>query len=179
MSAPDAPPAHPPAPPASADAGGWSGRFSEPVTERVKRFTASVDFDQRLAEVDIAGSLAHARMLAATGIIPAEDLARIEQGMAQIRAEIARREFVWSRDLEDVHLNIERRLTDLVGDAGKRLHTGRSRNDQVATDMRLWLRGAIDALIAQITALRRALLDLAQMHAATCRSRSPSRSATT
>ena len=157
-----------PVPAAATDAGGgWSGRFSEPVTERVKRFTASVEFDQRLAAVDIAGSLAHARMLAATGIIPAEDLARIEQGMAQISAEIARGEFAWSRDLEDVHLNIERRLTDLVGDAGKRLHTGRSRNDQVATDMRLWLRGAIDALTAQLTALRRALLDLAEQHAAT------------
>jgi len=157
-----------PVPAAATDAGGgWSGRFSEPVTERVKRFTASVDFDQRLAAVDIAGSLAHARMLAATGIIPAGDLARIEQGLARISAEIARGEFVWSRDLEDVHLNIERRLTDLVGDAGKRLHTGRSRNDQVATDLRLWLRGAIDALATQLTALRRALLDLAEQHAAT------------
>jgi argininosuccinate lyase len=170
MSAHGSPPPPSPtaAPAATSDAaGGWSGRFSEPVTERVKRFTASVDFDQRLAAVDIAGSLAHARMLAATGIIPADDLARIEHGMAQISAEIARGEFVWSRDLEDVHLNIERRLTDLVGDAGKRLHTGRSRNDQVATDMRLWLRGAIDALAAQLNALRRALLDLADLHAAT------------
>ncbi len=154
--------------PAASDiAGGWSGRFSEPVSELVKRYTASVAFDRRLAEVDIAGSLAHARMLAATAIISAGDLADIERGMALIRAEIARGEFVWSRDLEDVHLNIERRLTDLVGDAGKRLHTGRSRNDQVATDMRLWLRGAIDALAVQLIALRRALLDVAEQHDAT------------
>ena len=150
-----------------ADAGGWSGRFSEPVSALVKRFTASVGFDQRLADVDIKGSIAHARMLAAMNIISAADLADIERGMAQIRAEIARGEFSWSSDLEDVHLNIERRLTDIVGDAGKRLHTGRSRNDQVATDMRLWLRGAIDALSTQLTAMRRAILDLAERHAET------------
>ena len=150
-------------PPSAADAaGGWSERFSEPVTDRVKRFTASVDFDQRLADVDITASLAHARMLESAAIISAKDLADIERGMAQIRAEIGRGEFAWSRDLEDVHLNIERRLTELVGDAGKRLHTGRSRNDQVATDMRLWLRGAIDALATQLVLLRRALLDLAE-----------------
>ncbi|MEO8347158.1 MAG: argininosuccinate lyase [Betaproteobacteria bacterium] len=153
--------------PTSGDAGGWSGRFSEPVSELVKRFTASVGFDQRLAEVDIAGSLAHARMLAATGIISATDLDDIERGLAQIGTEIARGEFAWSRDLEDVHLNIERRLTDLVGDAGKRLHTGRSRNDQIATDIRLWLRGAIDDLSTQLVAMRRALLELAEPHAAT------------
>jgi argininosuccinate lyase len=152
---------------AAPDPGGWSGRFSEPVTELVKRFTASVGFDQRLADADIAGSLAHARMLAATGIISAADFADIERGLATIRAEIAAGQFAWSRDLEDVHLNIERRLTTLVGDAGKRLHTGRSRNDQVATDLRLWLRGAIDVLAAQIVELRRALLDLALEHAAT------------
>ncbi len=162
-----APPPSVPPPAAADDAGGWSGRFSEPVSELVKRFTASVEFDRRLAAVDIAGSLAHARMLAANGIVPARDLADIERGMAQIRAEIARGEFAWSRDFEDVHLNIERRLTDLVGDAGKRLHTGRSRNDQVATDLRLWLRDAIDALAAQLVSLRRALLDLAERHAAT------------
>jgi argininosuccinate lyase len=147
--------------------GGWSGRFSEPVTDLVKRFTASVRFDQRLADADIAGSLAHARMLATTGIITPADLADIERGLAAIRAEIASGKFTWSQDLEDVHLNIERRLTELVGDAGKRLHTGRSRNDQVATDLRLWLRGAIDALAAQIVALRRALLDVAETHADT------------
>ena len=147
--------------------GGWSGRFSEPVDERVKRFTASVGFDHRLAAVDIASSRAHARMLAAAGILAAVDLEAIERGLATIEGEIARGEFVWSLDLEDVHLNIEKRLTALVGDAGKRLHTARSRNDQVATDLRLWLRGAIDALAADLVALRGALLDLAATHAET------------
>ena len=158
-----------PKPPADAapPPGGWSGRFAEPVAERVKRYTASVTFDRRLAEADIAGSLAHARMLAATGVLTAQDLADIERGMAAIRAEIAAGTFAWSVDLEDVHLNIERRLTALVGDAGKRLHTGRSRNDQVATDVRLWLRGEIDALAGQLIALRRALIDLAEAHADT------------
>jgi argininosuccinate lyase len=152
---------------ATGSAGGWSGRFSEPVTDRVKRFTSSVDFDQRMAEADIAGSLAHARMLAACGILGPQDLADIERGMAAIRNEIASGAFAWSRDLEDVHLNIEKRLTALVGDAGKRLHTGRSRNDQVATDVRLWLRGAIDEIVGALTALRQALLDLAEAHADT------------
>ena len=146
---------------------GWSGRFSEPVAELVKQYTASVDFDQRLAEADIAGSLAHARMLAAIGVLTAADLAAIERGLAAIRGEIERSEFVWSRDFEDVHLNIEKRLIALIGDAGKRLHTGRSRNDQVATDMRLYIRSAIDDLATHIAALRRALLDLAEAHAAT------------
>jgi argininosuccinate lyase len=146
---------------------GRSGRFSEPVAELVKQYTASVDFDQRLAEADIAGSLAHARMLAAIGVLTAADLAAIERGLAAIRGEIERSEFVWSRDFEDVHLNIEKRLIALIGDAGKRLHTGRSRNDQVATDMRLYVRSAIDDLATRIAALRRALLDLAEAHAAT------------
>jgi argininosuccinate lyase len=153
--------------PSDAPAGGWSGRFSEPVTELVKRYTASVGFDQRLAEVDIAGSLAHARMLEAVGVLSAADLAAIEHGMQTIRGEIERGELIWSRDLEDVHLNIEKRLTALVGDAGKRLHTGRSRNDQIATDIRLWLRGAIDALLGELGGLRRALLSLADAHADT------------
>jgi argininosuccinate lyase len=154
-------------PPHEPAAGGWSGRFGEPVSERVKRYTASVDFDRRLAAVDIAGSLAHARMLAAVGVLSAADLAAIEHGMETIRGEIDRGEFAWSRDLEDVHFNIEHRLTALVGDAGKRLHTARSRNDQIATDIRLWLRDAIDALRGDLAALRRALLDLAECHAAT------------
>jgi argininosuccinate lyase len=154
-------------PTAAKAAGGWSGRFSEPVADLVKRYTASVDFDQRLAEADITGSLAHARMLAAAGVITSADLSDIERGMAAIRGEIARGEFAWSRDLEDVHLNIEARLTALVGDAGKRLHTGRSRNDQIATDIRLWLRGAIDTLSTRLAGLRRALLDLAEQHADT------------
>ncbi|MBK9702231.1 MAG: argininosuccinate lyase [Betaproteobacteria bacterium] len=156
-----------PAPAPAAAPGGWSGRFGEPVSERVKRYTASVAFDRRLAAVDIAGSLAHARMLAAVGVLGADDLAAIERGLATIRGEIERGEFAWSRDLEDVHFNVERRLTALVGDAGKRLHTARSRNDQVATDLRLWLRESIDGLLGLVTALRVALLDLAERHAAT------------
>jgi argininosuccinate lyase len=147
--------------------GGWSGRFSEPVSDLVKRYTASVAFDQRLADADIDGSLAHARMLAAVGVLTAQDLADIERGMAAIRKEIRDGGFAWSLDHEDVHLNIERRLTALIGDAGKRLHTGRSRNDQIATDVRLWLRGAIDGLQAQLTAMRRAFIDLAEQHADT------------
>ncbi|MBI1398150.1 MAG: argininosuccinate lyase [Betaproteobacteria bacterium] len=143
----------------------WSGRFSEPVDERVKRFTASVFFDKRLAVFDIEGSLAHAAMLAAVGVLGESDLADIRRGMEQIRAEVENGTFEWSVDLEDVHLNIERRLTELVGDAGKRLHTGRSRNDQVATDIRLFLRDAIDRIVALLGDLRRALVDLADAHA--------------
>ena len=142
----------------------WSGRFEEPVSELVQRYTASVNFDQRLAEYDIQGSLAHARMLAAGSIIGAEDLVAIESGLGQILNEIRRGEFVWKLELEDVHLNIEKRLTALIGDAGKRLHTARSRNDQVATDVRLYLRAAIDSIIDLIHALQRALLDLAEAH---------------
>ena len=145
----------------------WSGRFSEPVSDLVKRYTASVDFDRRMAPQDIRGSLAHARMLARQGIIGSDDLAAIERGMAQIAGEIERGEFSWNLDDEDVHLNIEKRLTTLVGDAGKRLHTGRSRNDQVATDIRLWLRDAIDQILALIADFQRAVLDLAEQHADT------------
>ena len=145
----------------------WSGRFSEPVAELVKRYTASVSFDRRLALHDIRGSLAHARMLAKQGIIGADDLAVIERGMAAVRGEIESGAFPWSLDDEDVHLNIEKRLTALVGDAGKRLHTGRSRNDQVATDIRLWLREEIDGLDGLLRAYQSALLDLAETHAAT------------
>jgi argininosuccinate lyase len=143
----------------------WSALFSEPMSELVKRYTASVGFDQRLWKADIAGSLAHAEMLAAQGILSAEDHAAIERGMAQIRAEIESGAFEWKLDLEDVHLNIEARLTQLVGDAGKRLHTGRSRNDQVATDVRLWLRGEIDALAMLLIELQRALVDVAERNA--------------
>jgi argininosuccinate lyase len=142
----------------------WSGRFNEPVDELVKRFTASVGFDQRLAIFDIQGSLAHAQMLAACNIISAQDLNDILRGMKQIENEILAGEFVWLVDLEDVHLNIEKRLTSLVGDAGKRLHTGRSRNDQVATDVRLYLRHAIDELALLIRSLQTALIDLAAQH---------------
>ena len=145
----------------------WSARFSEPVSDLVKRYTASVSFDYRLATFDIQGSLAHAEMLCAQGIISRTDLTEIERGMAQIRGEIEAGTFEWLLDLEDVHLNIEKRLTELVGDAGKRLHTGRSRNDQVATDIRLYLRDACDQISGQLKALRLALLSLAEQHAAT------------
>ena len=145
----------------------WSGRFSEPVSDLVKRYTASIDFDQRLWRQDIRGSLAHARMLARQQIISADDLVRIESGMATITAEIEAGDFSWSLDDEDVHLNIEKRLTALVGDSGKRLHTGRSRNDQVATDIRLWLRDTLDELIDLTKSLQSALIDLAEQHAET------------
>ncbi len=145
---------------------GWSGRFSEPVDALVQRFTASVSFDQRLAMHDIAGSLAHARMLAACGIIGRRDLAAIEGGLAKVRSEIRAGKFAWSIEDEDVHSSIERRLTELAGSAGKRLHTARSRNDQVATDVRLWLRDEIDAIAKKLTALESALLAQAARHAA-------------
>lgn len=145
----------------------WSARFSEPVSDLVKRYTASVNFDKRLAEFDIQGSLAHADMLASIGIITDDDKAAIQNGMAQILEEIEAGQFVWSIDLEDVHLNIEKRLVELIGDAGKRLHTGRSRNDQVATDIRLWLRSEIDVSIDLLRQLRGKLAGLALEHAAT------------
>ncbi|WP_306545683.1 argininosuccinate lyase [Malikia spinosa] len=142
----------------------WSALFSEPMSELVKRYTASVFFDQRLWLADITGSLAHAEMLAAQGIIGADDFASIERGMAQIRSEIESGAFEWKLDLEDVHLNIEARLTQLVGDAGKRLHTGRSRNDQVATDVRLWLRDEIDLIGGLLNELQQALVEIAQQN---------------
>ena len=142
----------------------WSGRFSEPVSELVQRYTASVHFDQRLAEYDIRGSIAHAEMLSATGIISKKDLIAIKQGLEQIRNEIYNGEFIWLSELEDVHLNIEMRLTSLIGDAGKKMHTARSRNDQIATDIRLYLRFSIDGIIAHIKIMQKALLDLAEKH---------------
>jgi argininosuccinate lyase len=142
----------------------WSALFSEPMSELVKRYTASVNFDKRLWRADIDGSLAHATMLAAQGIIGAQDLADIQRGMAQIREDIEAGRFEWKLELEDVHLNIEARLTQLVGDAGKRLHTGRSRNDQVATDVRLWLRSEIDTLAVLLADMQRALVDVAERH---------------
>ena len=142
----------------------WSALFSEPMSELVKRYTASVGFDQRLWRADIDGSLAHAEMLAAQQIIGADDLAAIQRGMAQIVADIEGGRFEWKLELEDVHLNIEARLTALVGDAGKRLHTGRSRNDQVATDVRLWLRGEIDQLGLLLADMQRALVAMAALH---------------
>jgi argininosuccinate lyase len=145
----------------------WSALFSEPMSELVQRYTASVPFDQRLAAADIAGSLAHAEMLAAQGVISQQDAADIERGLAQIKADIDAGRFEWKLELEDVHLNIEARLTALVGDAGKRLHTGRSRNDQVATDVRLWLRGEIDALAPLLAQMQRSLLSVAEHHTET------------
>ena len=144
----------------------WSGRFSQPVDALVKRFTASVSVDQRLAMHDIAGSLAHARMLAACGVIRRADLTAIERGLAKVRAEIRGGKFEWSAENEDVHSSIERRLVELAGEAGKRLHTARSRNDQVATDVRLWLREEIDAIRMRMVSLVDALLSQAQRHAA-------------
>ncbi len=143
----------------------WSALFSEPMSDLVKRYTSSVFFDKRLWLADITGSLAHAEMLAAQGIISGADHAAIQSGMATLRAEIEAGTFEWKLDLEDVHLNIEARLTQLVGDPGKRLHTGRSRNDQVATDVRLWLRGEIDVLGSLLTALQKALVTIAEKNA--------------
>ena len=154
-------------PPDTPAAGTWSGRFSEPVSERVKRYTASIPFDWRLWPFDIQGSLAHAKMLHKVGVLSAEDLAAIETGMTEIRAEIEAGRFQWSLDLEDVHMNIERALTERIGDAGKRLHTGRSRNDQVATDIRLYLRDAIDQILTLIRQAQVALVDMAEQHADT------------
>ena len=142
----------------------WSALFSEPMSELVKRYTASVFFDKRLWQADIQGSLAHADMLAAQKIIATNDLADIQRGMAQITQEIESGAFEWKLDLEDVHLNIEARLTQLVGDAGKRLHTGRSRNDQVATDVRLWLRGEMDLIIDLLVDLQKSLVDVAEQN---------------
>ena len=139
----------------------WSALFSEPMSDLVKRYTASVFFDQRLWAADIEGSLAHAEMLTAQGILNGDDHAAILRGMAQIKAEIEAGKFDWKLDLEDVHLNIEARLTELIGLPAKRLHTGRSRNDQVATDVRLWLRGEIDELSLLLNALQLALVEVA------------------
>ena len=142
----------------------WSGRFNEPVTELVKRFTASIGFDQKLGLYDIEGSVAHAEMLAAQKIITQKDLKAIQSGLQSIQKEILAGTFKWSLDLEDVHLNIEKRLTDKIGEAGKKLHTGRSRNDQVATDLRLWLRATIDQTIQKIKTLQLSVVQLADKH---------------
>ena len=140
----------------------WSALFSEPMSDLVKRYTASVFFDKRLWQADIQGSLAHAEMLHAQGVLSAADEAAVRDGLGKIAAEIESGTFEWKLDLEDVHLNIEARLTQIAGDAGKRLHTGRSRNDQVATDVRLWLRGEIDLISGLLADLQRALLALAE-----------------
>lgn len=145
----------------------WGGRFSGSPSEIMESINASIDVDQRMAFEDIAGSIAHARMLAATGIISSEDAVKIEQGLEQIRGEIERGEMPWSRALEDVHMNIEARLKDIIGAPAGRLHTARSRNDQVATDFRLWLRSACDRMDALISAYQAALVAQAGSHAGT------------
>jgi len=145
----------------------WGGRFNEPTDAFVEAFTASVEFDQRLALVDIQGSLAHAKMLHKIGILNNDEQEAIEQGMAKISDEITSGKFDWSVSLEDVHMNIEARLTELIGDAGKKLHTGRSRNDQVATDIRLYLRGEINQCLNQLRVFQSGLLDLAEREADT------------
>jgi argininosuccinate lyase len=142
----------------------WGGRFSKETDARVEAFTASVAVDARLAQEDIAGSIAHVRMLAAQGILPAAEAERIISGLEQVRAEIARGEFPWRADREDVHLNIEGRLAELIGEAAGRLHTARSRNDQVALDLRLWLRGAVAAVRERIVDLVEALITQATRH---------------
>ncbi len=145
----------------------WGGRFSEPTDEFVQDFTASVQFDQRLARADVEGSRAHAAMLARVGILSADELASIQRGLDQILGEIDAGAFKWSVALEDVHMNIEARLTELIGDAGKKLHTGRSRNDQVATDIRLYLRERIGDCMQGIRTFQHGLLDLAEREADT------------
>lgn len=145
----------------------WGGRFQESTDAFVAEFTASVNFDRRMAAEDIAGSLAHAQMLVEAGILSAADGEAIRTGLAQVQAEIDAGEFVWSVALEDVHMNIEKRLTDLIGDAGKRLHTGRSRNDQVATDIRLYTRAAIDRITAEIERLQQGIVTVAEREADT------------
>jgi len=142
----------------------WSALFTEPMSDLVKRYTSSVFFDKRLWQSDIQGSLAHAEMLAAQKIISAQDFADIQRGMAQITNEISQGQFNWQLDLEDVHLNIEARLTQIVGDAGKRLHTGRSRNDQVATDVRLWLVSEIDLIDGLLKDLQKSLIEVAEQN---------------
>ncbi len=145
----------------------WGGRFSEPTDAFVQRFTASVSFDQRLYKQDIAGSKAHAKMLAKTGVMDEQDCNDIITALTKIEQEIEQGQFNWSVALEDVHMNIESRLVELIGDAGKKLHTGRSRNDQIATDIRLYLREEIDLIIGEIDRLQTGLVDLAEKEAAT------------
>ncbi|MBT8445518.1 MAG: argininosuccinate lyase, partial [Gammaproteobacteria bacterium] len=145
----------------------WGGRFDSPVDEFVQTFTASVAFDRRMYRQDIRGSIAHATMLAECGVLTESELQRIVEGLDAIAAEIESGQFNWSVELEDVHMNIEARLVERIGDTGKKLHTGRSRNDQVATDMRLYLRDAIDAILARLDTLMNGLVDLAEAEADT------------
>jgi argininosuccinate lyase len=145
----------------------WGGRFSSSPDAVMEEINASIDFDKRLYEQDIRGSKAHARMLAERGIISKSDAAEIRRGLDQIQAEIAQGEFTFSRALEDIHMNIEARLKEIIGEPAGRLHTARSRNDQVATDFKLWVRGAIDEIDRALAAFQRALVEKALAHAAT------------
>ena len=145
----------------------WGGRFTEATDAFVQRFTASVDFDRRLFQQDIDGSAAHAKMLAKAGILTADEVSQILDGLESIRQDIIDDNFEWSVALEDVHMNIEAALTSRIGDVGKKLHTGRSRNDQVATDIRLYVRGEIDLIAQLITQLQSALLGVAEREAST------------
>ncbi|MBL1276844.1 MAG: argininosuccinate lyase [Ectothiorhodospiraceae bacterium] len=145
----------------------WGGRFTEPTDAFVEAFTASVTFDKRLYAHDIAGSIAHATMLAKIGVLTANERDAIKTGLEAIRTEIEKGEFQWSIAREDVHMNIEARLIDIIGDVGKKLHTGRSRNDQVATDMRLYLRDEMKTIVAELSRLQTALVTLAEQEADT------------
>lgn len=145
----------------------WNGRFTEPTDAFVEAFTASVTFDQRMYQQDIAGSIAHAKMLTHIGVLTQQECAQIIDGLGQIKQSIAAGEFNWSIKLEDVHMNIEAALTDLIGITGKKLHTGRSRNDQVATDIRLYLRDEIDHVLSELKRLQTALVNLAENEADT------------
>ena len=145
----------------------WSGRFTEPTDAAVEAFTASVDFDRRLYVYDIMGSIAHAQMLAKVGVLTKKECDAIVRGLKEIEAEIDAGKFDWSVALEDVHMNIEARLIQRIGEVGKKLHTGRSRNDQVATDLRLYLRDGIDVVAHALGQLQQAILDLAEREAAT------------
>ena len=145
----------------------WGGRFADGPDALMEQINASIGFDRKLYAQDIRGSIAHARMLAKQGVISADDAVAIEDGLNQVKAEIESGEFRFQAALEDIHMNVEARLSGIVGDAGRRLHTGRSRNDQVATDFRLWVRDAIDEVDAQIETLQGVLIDHAEVHAAT------------
>ena len=156
----DSEPSHTPAQAASEKP--WGGRFTAPTDAFVEAFTASVNFDQRMALCDIEGSLAHARMLSECGVLTNEEFETIENGLGRVREDIETGRFAWSVALEDVHMNIERALVECVGEVGKKLHTARSRNDQVATDIRLYLRGCLDGLRSGLDALMGGLIDLAE-----------------
>ncbi|WP_417488362.1 argininosuccinate lyase [Maricaulis sp.] len=151
--------------PKQASSAMWGGRFSAGPSAVMEAINASVDIDQRMADQDIDGSLAHSRMLAATGVISSADAAAIQRGLEQVRSEIHAGDFPWSKALEDVHMNVEARLKEIIGEPAGRLHTARSRNDQVATDFRLWLRDACDRIDAMLAAYQTALVKQAEIHA--------------